>query len=392
MPTSPSDTTQTDVDSFLNPIASHNPSGDSLRYEGTYDRIREARRADAEELPQGIWEAPTKKADFKLVEELCREALEKQSKDFQIAAWLTEAWLVLEGLKGLKRGISLLYTLAQNFWDDAHPKLANNDAELRVAPFEWLNEKLPLCINSAVYISAPKEGHHPGFCFYEWTQANLYEQQIQKSEDSSFKATLEAEGKPILSALSDSISKTVPGFYKSLLSDVSENLKIISELEAFLTEKCAPQEISLFQTRKILMAIQKSATQFLTEKNAELEPVETTESTEAAANTISLEELSEVEDASNIEQKPPQAPTTVAKAITAESTAEARQEIYDTLSRLAEHLLRLEPHSPAPYLIKRAVTWGNMSLEEVLGEVVQSGGDLNQLMALLGIGSEKSES
>jgi len=77
---------------LLNPIPGENPSGQSLRYDPVYDKIREARRAE-EELQlseeaskKDVWAHAIKKADFVVVTKLATEALSKRSKDLQIAA------------------------------------------------------------------------------------------------------------------------------------------------------------------------------------------------------------------------------------------------------------------------------------------------------------------
>lgn len=65
----------------------------------------------------------------------------------------------------------------------------------------------------------------------------------------------------------------------------------------------------------------------------------------------------------------------------------SREEAYRRLSEAADYLLRTEPHSPSPYLVMRAVTWGRMPLTDLLQELVQSEGDLVQLYTLLGMRS-----
>jgi type VI secretion system protein ImpA len=80
------------------------PAGRDLRYEGLYDRVREARREDDASLPQGIWKAPLKRADWAEVSTLCEQALTHESKDLQLAAWLLEAWLAVHGFRGLSWG------------------------------------------------------------------------------------------------------------------------------------------------------------------------------------------------------------------------------------------------------------------------------------------------
>ncbi|HET9714536.1 MAG TPA: hypothetical protein VFP64_21785, partial [Pyrinomonadaceae bacterium] len=56
---------------------------------------------------------------------------------------------------------------------------------------------------------------------------------------------------------------------------------------------------------------------------------------------------------------------------------------YRRLSEAADYLLRTEPHSPTPYLVKRAVEWGNMSLPELFQQIVRNEGELNEIDRLL---------
>ncbi len=53
-----------DLERLLNPISVEHPAGESLRYEGTYDQVRAARREDDAELSQGIYVTDLKRADW----------------------------------------------------------------------------------------------------------------------------------------------------------------------------------------------------------------------------------------------------------------------------------------------------------------------------------------
>jgi type VI secretion system protein ImpA len=56
---------------------------------------------------------------------------------------------------------------------------------------------------------------------------------------------------------------------------------------------------------------------------------------------------------------------------------------------VAAFLEKAEPHSPTPYLVKRAVTWGRMSLADLMQEVVREEGDISRYFSLLGIKSRE---
>ena len=63
----------------------------------------------------------------------------------------------------------------------------------------------------------------------------------------------------------------------------------------------------------------------------------------------------------------------------------SRAEAYARLREASDFLLRTEPHSPVPYLVRRAISWGNMSLAEVLEQLLQKNADLATIYTLLGI-------
>jgi type VI secretion system protein ImpA len=62
-----------------------------------------------------------------------------------------------------------------------------------------------------------------------------------------------------------------------------------------------------------------------------------------------------------------------------------REEAYAALEAIADYLSRIEPHSPTPYLLRRAVNWGRMPLPELMAEIIREEGDLNRLGHLLGL-------
>jgi predicted component of type VI protein secretion system len=69
--------------------------------------------------------------------------------------------------------------------------------------------------------------------------------------------------------------------------------------------------------------------------------------------------------------------------------ARARADAYRKLAEAAHTLMRIEPHSPAPYLVFRAIAWGEMSLAELMRHFISSGYDLKSLYAMLGMEEKK---
>ncbi|QMV65530.1 transposase [Pseudomonas berkeleyensis] len=55
------------------------------------------------------------------------------------------------------------------------------------------------------------------------------------------------------------------------------------------------------------------------------------------------------------------------------------------LAQIADYLARTEPHSPVPYVIRRAVEWGNQPLGELLDELISADAESRRLWKLLGV-------
>ena len=130
-----------DIEEFLKPISEASPSGEDVRYEIIYDQIREAREED---LLRGGLDADPKYADYREARKLAEDVLKNRCKHLQVAAWLTEAWVHLEGVSGLVSGIELMRRLLEDFWDTVHPEIDEGDLDFRAAPLEWVGGDLSL--------------------------------------------------------------------------------------------------------------------------------------------------------------------------------------------------------------------------------------------------------
>jgi type VI secretion system protein ImpA len=67
-----------------------------------------------------------------------------------------------------------------------------------------------------------------------------------------------------------------------------------------------------------------------------------------------------------------------------------RAEAYRLLEQAADFLQRTEPHSPTPYLLRRAVSWGRMSFDQLLPELVRSNSELSEIVRLLQVEVSKN--
>ena len=117
-----------DVEGLLAAIGEDPGAGENLRLDyspsSIYQKLRDARsEARAEERArdsEGGSDGSVAEG-WRQVRRLALEALEGRSKDFEIAAWLTEALVRLEGVAGLAAGAKLLAGLLERHWDAGFP-------------------------------------------------------------------------------------------------------------------------------------------------------------------------------------------------------------------------------------------------------------------------------
>ncbi|SCU87396.1 conserved hypothetical protein [Cupriavidus necator] len=62
---------------------------------------------------------------------------------------------------------------------------------------------------------------------------------------------------------------------------------------------------------------------------------------------------------------------------------EDRAHAYQLIRDVADYLARHEPHSPTPYLLRRAVRWGQMPLADLMQDILREDGDIGRYFSLL---------
>ena len=345
-----------DVQSLLSPIPGENPVGENLRYEGTYDRITAARREDDASLEQGIWQKNPRRADWMAVSDICTDALGKRSKDLQIAAWLLESWIHLHGFAGAREGLSLLDGLCRNFWGGMYPDLA--DPEHRAAPFDWISEKLSLQLKFVPVTDPPEASDSRAYCRADWESASHREQ--QRLQHPALKSP---ENGITPAAFQQALLLSSASFLSTVFDDLNSTIGVARDLEDFLDSKYQKNGPTIRTFRSVLEDIRLMVGGVLTGHQSIQGGIPPEEPVDL--NAVGYGPSSEV----------PSSPT--------EGPIHSRAEAYRRLAEAADFLLRTEPHSPTPYLVKRAISWGNLSLGELLPEIIRNENTLGEVLKLL---------
>ena len=350
---------QIDVQDLLQPIPGANPAGESLRYQGTYDRIADARREDDPTLSQGIYKSTLKRADWSTAEAICVEALTNRSKDLQIACWLLEAWLHLHGFAGVTNGLRLLSGLCEQFWDHLYPALEEGDLEGRIAPFDWIEQKLTLKLKQ-IPLTLPSDTINETYSYVDWESACHFENLAMKDPRALQEAL--AKINPTVGTFRAAITGTDLSFHLEMVQDLDNAIEACLAVEQVLQLKCGKDAPLLRQFKEAFSLIQNLVSQDLHARNQQVAAVS------EEVDSLDLEALEAEETQGGLWSSGP---------------IRNRADAYRRLSEAADYLLRTEPHSPTPYLVKRAVEWGSMSLPELLQQIVRNEGEMNEIDRLL---------
>lgn len=367
-----------DHDLLVQPITPASPAGESLRYDSVYDSIVSARRQEPA-LSQGVWQRATQQADWPRVEELCRNALATRSKDLQIAVWLTEAWLHLFGLAGFTNGCKLIANLHELYLVELIPSpesaqqileadtplpldSADPAIEHRLNMLQWMNEKLSTEIKF-LPLTAPVDGSEAPAISLADIEAALHNQQAARrhgapqdvvSGDAQFARSLQL---------------TPPQFLRQTWEDLHHAVEVIDLLGLALDRYYGPTNSGLLRIRSVLHDMALAISSAIPEEK--LEPCE--------------EEVFTMPDIHSDPVSAYREPSTPARFndLYANTEIETREQAYETLAHIANFLARLEPHSPVPYLLHRAIAWGGMSLKELLPELLHDQAALKDVGHLL---------
>ncbi|RFP23906.1 type VI secretion system protein TssA [Duganella sp. BJB476] len=352
---------QEELEQLLKPIAADQPSGPPLRYDPIFTEIRLAREEDDPSLPMGQWERPLKKADWPLIEARCKTMLGSRSKDLQIAAWLLEAWTRQYGIDGLYRGLSLVDRLLRQFWDSLHPAIQDGDADARIAPLEWLNESLAATVRVHVPILKINSRKPPAQSLSDWERMTARELAGLPGETHA-----NADGEAPLTRIEViAYAHQRLGRELAIRQQVLHRcLNCLETMLVFVDLQLGAQAPNLSKLKGTLVAVERVLQQLVPEQKEE--------------------EMTTPEQPQGGEEGNGMA-TALALPPVALSGWKNRDEAYAALGAIADYLSLVEPHSPTPYLLRRAVNWGRMPLPELMAEIIREEGDLNRLVNMLGL-------
>jgi type VI secretion system protein ImpA len=343
-----------DFSALLAPISEDEPAGGSVPYE-LREKLTEARKEIkpdqfADDDPMRPEEE--KKADWSGIVQMCDEALTETSKDLLLAARMTEALVGLYGYEGLRDGLRLLRLMVAGCWDRLQPEIEDDDdLEVRAGPFNWLDDPyrgalFPTSVRNIPLVTADDEG----FGHAHW----------RKLQEGSAEVTPEQFERAIM--------QTPRNVCQTAVECLEQSLADLDALSTDLDSKIGHTAAPTFHALR--PAIEESLTlarQVLLRKG----PAEDVTDDGESAGSDSSGASSGGAGGS--------------RGSGAGGEVRSRDEAYRRLREAADVLQRLEPHSPIPYLVKRAVSLGALPFPDLMKAFIREQNVLDELNRELGI-------
>jgi type VI secretion system protein ImpA len=325
-----------------------------------YQRLRDARAAaraderarDAEDASEGP------PADgWRDVLSVGQQALATQSKDLEIAAWMTEALVRIHGLPGLTAGATLLAGLCEAFWEAGFPQPDEDGMEVRASPIDGLSGSSAdgTIMQPLRRLPMYRRADGTGLGLYLWEQA----EQTAGLPDDKRNARY-AAGAPELPTL-EAEARLDKAYLTGTWREASAALQAWRELDRIVTERFGSEAPSLRKVTSLLEQMLGVVTRLGGEP-----PPDQTEETAGAGDTTA-------------------AGTPGANSGGGRGELRTRDDALRELDRIAEYFRRTEPHSPLAYTLEEAVRRGRMSLAELLMEVLPDLETRNAMLSRLGI-------
>lgn len=355
---------QPSLDELLEPISDTAPCGINPRYDADYDRLREARREDDASLPTGVWQAEIKRGDWPLVEQLASDLLLKRSKDLMVTAWLGEAWLHRRGLEGLEQALMLLVGLCERYPDDLHPQAEEGDQSWRATPLDWLYRRYAEILHTRLRLFEVASDEFGAYTLSDWQQ--LQHRQVLSGDNKAAKADAEA-ARHAQQKLDERVRGAPLPYFQRCRANLESATHSLQRLEAWSDAHLGDSSPTCSPLRDVIVQLTALMEEFIAMHPQPILPV--TEQRDSA-------------ETDPVPESRAMAPATVLLSPTAPAS---REDAYHQLMLIADYLAKTEPHSPVPYLIKRAVEWGNKPLSELLGELITADSESRRVWALLGV-------
>lgn len=369
---------QLPMDRLLADISESSPCGDDTREDASpaspYFTLKDLRnQARAQERQVLADDEPPQIPQWRQLMEEIPDVLETRSKDLEFVAWLIEALCRERGFDGLTDGFNLARELIENFWTQIYPLPDEEGQETRIAPLVGLNGLDGEGTLIKPIISVPLFFDGDGSTSYATWHAEQAAD-VARLDSARAEARIRS-GAMSLEVLEKAVRETPTEHLVTMRLSIERCKSAFAALSDTMDQAMEGDLQPTSNIRKALdrcqLALNHHAGQRIDDY---LAAHALAQESEEVDETGALEAASEVALAAEGRRVDP-----VKVAI------ESRKDALVQLRKLSEFFHSTEPHSPVSYAILRAVRWSELSLPELMDELISDQGARDGFFKLTGV-------
>lgn len=365
-----------DLEALLAPLAAGEGAGEDIREDyspsSIYQRIR-TQRNDAragERMIDG--DDPDANpvavaAAWRQVKQLGIDCLSSKAKDFEVAAWMAEALIRIDGLKGLADASALIAGLCATFWEHGHPRLDGEDGiDGRAAPIGGLSgDGADGTLMATIRRTTLFRRGDGGPCdLFTWQRA-------EETAGIADKARREARikgGVPEFEALKNE-ARADAAFIRNVGIEARTALNAWTAMDAAVNAAFGADAPSTRRVTEALTAIMEISTA--------IGGALPSEAVEAPAEEAAPEQGGDQGEAG----------AAVGGAVMAGGprAMRTRDDAIRQLEEIATFFRKTEPHSPLAFVLDDAVRRARMPLPDLLEEILPDKATRQKMLTVLGI-------
>ncbi|GAA6171776.1 type VI secretion system protein TssA [Colwellia sp. KU-HH00111] len=360
------------LDDVVLPISDESETGlnprDDISPTSTYYLLKDIRNAARAKERKALIDDDDVLAiasDWRPILEKIPYELQHSCKDLEFVAWLIEALCRLHGFAGLALGFTVASELIEQYWHNLYPIPDPKDLSERLAPLIGLNGiesegSLIQPIKSILIIKGQSQGPYSTWQYEQALEVNRLDQEKQVKK-------IEA-GAVSLDDVNIAIKETPDSYFIELNENIENAITAFNRLSSVMDAAMggAPQPTSYIS--KAMQACSICVKQ-LAEK--------------ALKKSAEANKLLEINTNANNGDISLEAEEGIHQQIS------SRVQAIENLGSIAGFFRKTEPHSPMSYAIEQVIRWSELSLPELLQELIQDGEARNGFFKLSGIKTEE---
>ncbi len=361
-----------DFETLLAPIDGDNPAGPDIREDSSptsvYYKLKDARSAAraAERSVTSEEESAGMAEEWGTIIDLAPKVISEQTKDLEVAGWLTEALVRAGGFAGLRDGFRLITGLVEGFWDNLYPLEDEDGLETKVAPITGLNgEGAEGTLIQPIRKVPLTDGSNGAFAAWHYKIAS----DVAQIVDEERRQKRIEDGAPTVDGILDSVRDTPTEFFVETVADLEQAAEAFSKMNDAFYERCGDMSPPYSNIRSELDTV--------------LELVKFIGRDKLAMAVPQAEDAPEEAAAATGETAAGGAAGTVVRGAVGDLVT--REDAFRQLLKIAEFFRKNEPHSPIAYTLEETVRRGRMTLQELLAELVPDGDARQRFLLASGI-------